>query len=139
MAEARLVSVSDCINELRQELTYALASEEAGPLRFALGPVDMELSVVILPEHSGKGGVRLWVSSGGEVVSRGTTFQKIKLSLQPQQLLGQGISDPIIVEDGDDGPNGRADSPVAVSPTQISDELRNRLRSRYTVQPEDYS
>ena len=97
----------------------------------------MELSVVVLREGSGRGGVRLWVISGEGQMSERTTVQKIKLSLQPQQLQAQSqdIAYPIDHDSPEDVPSGQTDSSVTVSPYQVSDELR----SRYAVQPQDYS
>lgn len=56
-----MIELSDVIGELRRELQQAMYTGEGEPLRFELGPVELEATVAV--EKGGGGGakVRFWV------------------------------------------------------------------------------
>ena len=80
-----MIELSELIQELRVELQSSMRTSRGEPLVFELGPVQLELTVVVGREVGGKGGVRFWVVElGGEgKVSREST-QKVTLTLQPR-------------------------------------------------------
>lgn len=73
------------IAELRRELQEAMIAGEDEPLRFELGPVEVEASVTVEKEGSGEGKIRFWVVdlAADARVSR-SSVQHIKLTLQPR-------------------------------------------------------
>jgi hypothetical protein len=85
-----MIELSEVIGELRRELQEAMAAGEGQPLRFELGPVELEATVAV--EKGGGGGakVRFWVIElGGEGKANQSTTQRIKLALQPRMASGR--------------------------------------------------
>jgi hypothetical protein len=73
------------ISELRRELNHAVEAGRDEPLRFELGPVEVEVTVGL--DSKGRAGakVRFWVvelGADGEVAR--SSLQRIKLTLQPR-------------------------------------------------------
>ncbi len=86
-----MIELADLIRQLRAELVAAMAAGEGEQLRFALGPVDLELSVSVQREASGSGKLRFWVAEVGADASLSRTdTQLIRLRLDPQ-LLRDGV------------------------------------------------
>jgi hypothetical protein len=80
-----MIELAEVIGELRRELQQAMNAGEGEPLRFELGPVELEATVAV--EKGGGGGakVRFWVIElGGDAKVGQTSTQRIKLALQPQ-------------------------------------------------------
>ncbi|POX42383.1 hypothetical protein C3486_05070 [Streptomyces sp. Ru73] len=79
-----MIELANVIRNLRQELEQAVTAAEGEQLRFALGPIELEMSVAL--ERTGHAGakVRFWVVESGAEATRGTvSTQHIKLTLQP--------------------------------------------------------
>jgi hypothetical protein len=99
-----MIELSDVIGELRRELQQAMYTGEGEPLRFELGPVELEATVAV--EKSGGGGakVRFWVIElGGDAKASQASTHRIKLALQPRLT---GSSAPPWVS-GDEAPGER--------------------------------
>jgi Trypsin-co-occurring domain 2 len=80
-----MIELAEVIGELRRELQQAMKVGEGEPLRFELGPVELEASVAV--EKGGGGGakVRFWVIElGGDAKVTQSSTQRIKLALQPR-------------------------------------------------------
>jgi Trypsin-co-occurring domain 2 len=80
-----MIELAEVIGELRRELQQAMTAGEGEPLRFELGPVELEATVAV--EKGGGGGakVRFWVIElGGDAKVGQTSTQRIKLALQPR-------------------------------------------------------
>jgi Trypsin-co-occurring domain 2 len=80
-----MIELSDVIGELRRELQQAMYAGEGEPLRFELGPVELEATVAV--EKGGGGGakVRFWVLElGGDAKASQASTQRIKLDLKPR-------------------------------------------------------
>ena len=80
-----MIELAEVIGELRRELQQAMRAGEGEPLRFELGPVELEATVAV--EKAGGGGakVRFWVLElGGDAKASQTSTQRIKLALQPR-------------------------------------------------------
>jgi hypothetical protein len=76
--------LAETIKALRAELTAAMESGANDPLRFQLGPVELELTLAITREGGVDGGIRFGVVSFG--AKGGISDQdthRVKLSLQP--------------------------------------------------------
>ena len=84
MAEG--VELAQMISQLRQELSSVMREGVGEDLRFELGPVELELTVVVSKEAGPNAKVRFWVielGADGKVASQAT--QRIKLTLDPRQ------------------------------------------------------
>jgi hypothetical protein len=80
-----MIELAEVIGELRRELQQAMNVGEGEPLRFELGPVELEATVVV--EKTGGGGVkvRFWVLElGGDAQASQASTQRIKLAQQPR-------------------------------------------------------
>jgi hypothetical protein len=85
-----VIELGEVISELRRELQQAMGAGEGQPLRFELGPVELEARVAI--EKGGGGGakVRFWVIElGGDAKITHSSTQRIKLVLQPRLASGE--------------------------------------------------
>lgn len=85
-----MVELGEVISELRRELQQAVKAGKDEPLRFELGPVELEATVAV--EKGGGGGakIRFWVIElGGNAQATQSSAQRIKLILRPR-LAGGG-------------------------------------------------
>ncbi|WP_240139177.1 trypco2 family protein [Streptomyces sp. MUM 178J] len=81
-----MIELAEMIRKLRDELAVAVAAAKDEELQFALGPVELEASVVV--ERSGTAGakVRFWVvDGGGEGRIASGSAHRITLTLHPQE------------------------------------------------------
>lgn len=90
------VELAELIDQLRAELTRAMRSGEKEELRFEVGPVELELTVVVQREGAAGAKVKFWVMEVGTdaKASAGST-QRIKLTLDPRRA-GQPDRRPTI-------------------------------------------
>lgn len=90
------VGLADAIRELRRELAEAMDEGQGKPVRFELGPVEMEFLLQVTKDAGGSAGVRFWVVSLGAQgnFSSGSTH-RVKLALTPRDASGESplISD----------------------------------------------
>jgi hypothetical protein len=99
-----VVGLAEMISELRQELETATVAAKDASLRFELGSIELEATVVVSREGSGGGKVRFWVLElGGDAKASQSSTQRIKLTLQPRL---SGSSEPPYVS-GEAGPRER--------------------------------
>ena len=85
-----MIELGEVISELRRELQQAMEAGEGQPLRFELGPVELEATVAV--DRGGGGGVkvRFWVIElGGDAKAAQSSTQRIKLVLQPRLSSGR--------------------------------------------------
>lgn len=99
-----MIELAELIRRLRAELVEAMAVSEGEVLRFALGSVDLELSVAVQREAHGSGKLRFWVAELGADAGQGRTdTQLIRLRLDPQ-LRGNGAPTGVLIDgEGADG------------------------------------
>jgi hypothetical protein len=77
------IPLADAIADLRSELAQAIAEGFDKDIRFKPGSIEIELSLEIKKEGTGKGSVKFWVvDAGGEIKAAQTQTHKIKLNLQ---------------------------------------------------------
>ncbi|SHN36222.1 trypco2 family protein [Actinacidiphila paucisporea] len=80
-----MIELASVIKDLREELQRAIEAGKGEELRFELGPIELEVSVVVDRSDGGHGKVRFWVVDlGGEHKKDTSNNQRIKLSLTPQ-------------------------------------------------------
>lgn len=80
-----MVELAELIADLRDELSLAVDAANPDGLRFELGPVGLEVSVMVTKEAKPGAKVKFWVVEVGAdaSVSKATT-QTITLTLQPK-------------------------------------------------------
>jgi hypothetical protein len=99
------VELAELIGQLRAELTAAMHAGKGGDLQFELGPVELELTVVVDREAKPGAKVRFWVVElGADVKAASNTTQRITLKLDPRRT-GQSGRKPLI--SGDEQPGER--------------------------------
>lgn len=88
-----MLELTEMIRELRGELIAAMADGAAQPVRFELGPVEVEATVAVSREASGSGKVRFWVIEAGADSKFGNTAtHRITLTLQPRAVAVDGTT-----------------------------------------------
>lgn len=80
-----MIELSEMISELRNELYRAIEVGRNEPLKFELGPVEVEASVGVDRKGTTGAKVRFWVvelGADGDIAR--SSLQRIKLTLQPR-------------------------------------------------------
>ena len=78
------VGLADVLAALRHELSEAMVFSREDRIRFAAESVEVELSVVVSREFSGKAGARFWVvNAGADYSGSREAVQKVNLRLTP--------------------------------------------------------
>jgi hypothetical protein len=96
--------LAETIEALRTELTAAMAEGSGKPLQFELGQVNVELTLAIVREGSGSGGLRFGVVSFGAAGKAASeTTHRLSLTLSPVAARGD---DPVRVTADVDGEPG---------------------------------
>jgi Trypsin-co-occurring domain 2 len=86
-----MIELAEVIGELRRELQQAMHAGQGEPLRFELGPVELEATVAVEKGGGGGGKVRFWVIElGGDAKASQASTQRIKLALQPRLTASGG-------------------------------------------------
>ena len=78
------IELADVISQLRTELFQAGEKGKDHSLKFIVDEAEVELSVAVAKEGSGKASVKFWVynaEAGGSI--SGATTQRVKLKLRP--------------------------------------------------------
>jgi hypothetical protein len=92
-----VVELAELIGELRTELEKATEAAQDATLRFELGPVEVEVLVIVTREGGASGKIRFWIAEvGGDARLSESSTQRIKLNLVPRRV---GSSDPPWVSD----------------------------------------
>jgi hypothetical protein len=88
------IPLASAIRVLRAELQAAVRAGEGEDLRFALGPVELELQVQAASEGGGEAGIKFWLVSVGAKGSRSSqTTHTVRLSLTPVRADADGGED----------------------------------------------
>lgn len=78
------IPLAEAVKTLRTELLTAIAEGADKDLKFALGPVDLELQLEVSKEAGGEAGIKFWVLSiGGKGGRSSGTTHTVKLTLTP--------------------------------------------------------
>ena len=78
------IPLAEAIKALRTELLTAIVEGTDKDLRFALGPIDLELQLEVSKEAGGEAGIKFWVLSVGGKGSRSSgATHTVRLTLTP--------------------------------------------------------
>jgi hypothetical protein len=84
MADEVEIPLANAIRALRREIVEAVRAGSGEEIRFALGPVELELQVEAAREVGGEAGVKFWlVSIGGKGSRSSGTSHTVRLTLTP--------------------------------------------------------
>lgn len=91
--DADLLPLSEVVRVLRAELAEAIREGQGEAVRFELGPVELEVNVVVARERAGKMETSFKIlgwGAGGDVGAKWTDqrVQKLKIVLNPTDRLG---------------------------------------------------
>lgn len=87
------------IRELRREVTAAMTDGAPGPLRFELGPIEVEATVTVTRAAGAGGTVRfLVVEAGVDGRSEASHTHRIHVTLQPTLLAPDGTRRAVFVK-----------------------------------------
>jgi Trypsin-co-occurring domain 2 len=86
------IPLSEAIRALRLELVDAMRQGADEDVRFALGPIQLELQVEVSNEAGGEAGIKFWlISVGGKASRTSATTHTVKLSLTPVSAAGEDL------------------------------------------------
>jgi hypothetical protein len=81
----RQIPLAATIRALRRELMDAVRESESEEMRFALGPIELELQMEVSSSGGGEAGIKFWVVSlGGKGERSSDATQTLRLKLTPQ-------------------------------------------------------
>ncbi|MCW8096891.1 trypco2 family protein [Streptomyces tauricus] len=80
------IPLKEWLAALRAELNAAQEAAQLEPLKFELGPIELEFDVCTTREADGRSALRFWVMEAGTSV-RGSSSrtQRVRLTLHPQE------------------------------------------------------
>lgn len=97
-----MIELAAVVRDLRAELETVIAAGKDQELRFELGPIEMETTVVVDRSTDINGKVRFWVvEAGADRKSDTSSTLRVNLSLEPK-LAATGRS-PLIDGQGEPG------------------------------------
>jgi|GEM_PF-1673120 len=102
MPDPQPIPLATAIRALRAELEQAIAAGENERLRFALGPVELELQVQASVEVAGHAEAKLWVLSlGGKGARSSEATHTLRLTLMPVRAgaFGDDKGDVLVASD----------------------------------------
>jgi hypothetical protein len=98
MADTPWVELSDAIGALRREVASARLAGVGEPVRFGLGPVELEFELEVKRNGEGEAGVRFGVVTlGGKGSQSSGSTHRLKVTLNPVDAAGA----PLEVADED--------------------------------------
>ena len=92
------IPLSSAIRALRRELVDAVREGEEQEVKFALGPIELELQVEVSASGGGEAGIKFWVISlGGKGERSSGRTQTVRISLTPVLGAGGDGDRPLVV------------------------------------------
>ncbi|MEU0755684.1 trypco2 family protein [Streptomyces albogriseolus] len=79
-----MLELSTVVRELRRELDRASRAAEGEQIQFGLGPIELEVTVMVTEEASATGRVKFWVvEAGADTKAIEAKTHRVSLTLQP--------------------------------------------------------
>ena len=102
MSDFSEIELSAAVRAVREQLVRAALDGAGAPIRFEVGPIQMEFAVELRREAGASGGVRAWVlSADAEARASRATTHRVSFTLTPKDAVSGSP-----VEVGDDRPAG---------------------------------
>ncbi|MFG1948148.1 trypco2 family protein [Nonomuraea sp. NPDC048826] len=84
-----MLELSTVVRELRGELNRAARSAQGEAIQFAVGAIELEITVMMTEEAAANGKVKFWVvEAGADVKEIEARTHRVKLTLQPTRAGG---------------------------------------------------
>ncbi|MER5644744.1 trypco2 family protein [Streptosporangium sp. NPDC002524] len=84
-AQDEVIELTTVVKALRSQLTKAVDEAPHEEIRFELGPIELEFSVVVTQEDNVGGKIHFWILGvDGSSKETASSTQRIKLTLQPK-------------------------------------------------------
>lgn len=85
------LKLSEMIEALRVELAAAADAGKDHPLRFEVGPIELEVEIAVTKSTAGNASVEFWVvKAGAERERSDAVTHRIKVTLKPERADGSG-------------------------------------------------
>ncbi len=102
LGAAHVIELRDMIRQLRHDLTASLTDGAGEPVRFELGPVQIETTVVVERAAEAGGKVRfLVVEADGKGSASHSRSQRITLTLTPKTVAPDGTARTALIASGE--------------------------------------
>ncbi|UWE09354.1 trypco2 family protein [Actinacidiphila bryophytorum] len=93
-----MIELTEVIRELRNQLSTALAEAGPGPLRFELGPVEIEATITVDRTGGAGGKVTFWVVEAHADASVASSHtHRVSLTLQPTLVDPDGAHHRVLI------------------------------------------
>ncbi|MER6132190.1 trypco2 family protein [Streptomyces sp. NPDC001815] len=93
-----MIELSDFIRELRSQLNSVLSDADPGPVRFELGPVEIEAAVTVDRSRGAGGKVNFWVvEANADMSSIATRTHRVTVTLQPLLVTPDGDQRSVLI------------------------------------------
>ncbi|MEU5323870.1 trypco2 family protein [Streptomyces sp. NPDC021056] len=98
-----MIELATFIRELRNQLNSVLTEASPGPVRFELGPIEIEATIAVEQRHGGAGKVSFWVIEA-TADGAGTTAHthRVTLTLQPALVPPDGNRQSVLITGTDE-------------------------------------
>lgn len=97
-----MIQLTEMVRELRGQLNQVLAEAGPDPLRFELGPVEVEATVAVDRAGGVGGKVNFWVvEASGDASVASSRTHRITLTLQPTLVAPDGTHRNVLISDGE--------------------------------------
>ena len=105
MSDFSEIELSTAVRAIREQLVRAALDGAGSPIRFEVGPIQMDFAVELRREAGAKGGVKAWVLSADAEAkaARGSTH-RVSFTLTPKDAATGG---DLEIGDGADGGTSR--------------------------------
>ena len=102
MSDFSEIELAAAVRAVRAQLVQAARDGANDPVRFEVGPIQMDFAVELRREAGASGGVKAWVlSAEAEAKASRATTHRVSFTLTPKDVVRGGP-----VEVGDDRPAG---------------------------------
>jgi hypothetical protein len=97
-----VIQLAEMVRELREQLNQVLVEAGSGPLRFELGPVEIEATVTVDRTGGAGGKVNFWVvEASGDASVNSSRAHRVTLTLQPTLVAPDGTHRHVLVSDSE--------------------------------------
>lgn len=91
MSDFSEIELSTAVRAIREQLVRAALDGAGAPIRFEVGPIQMDFAVELRREAGAKGGVKAWVlSAEAEASASRATTHRVSFTLTPKDAATGG-------------------------------------------------
>jgi hypothetical protein len=99
-----LIELADMVRELRDQLHLAMSGDGSRPIRFELGPVEIEASVMVERAEGAGGKVNFWVvEANADASAVSSRAHRVTVTLQPVLVAPDGSRAKVLIAGDEEG------------------------------------